>query len=131
MRVVWTSSNGAEVFSPKNGVVMENLDYKEEKGAWHKYGVSKAGNIFHASEFARRFGGEGILSVVSTYSSINRLKLELGVVVFLFPFLFFFLVFLEKNTMLITRFCNNRVSIPVGSRPIYRGMYPGTWPYWV
>ena len=98
MRVVWTSSNGAEVFSPKNGVVMENLDYKEEKGAWHKYGVSKAGNIFHASEFARRFGGEGIVSVVSTYSSINRLKLELGVA-FLFPFLFFFFWFFWRRTL--------------------------------
>ena len=79
VRVVWTSSNGAEVFTPKNGVVMENLDYKEEKGAWHKYGVSKAGNIFHASEFARRFGGEGIVSVVSIYSFIDGLKLDLRV----------------------------------------------------
>ena len=78
MRVVWTSSNAAEIFTPKNGVVMENLDYKEEKGAWHKYGVSKAGNVMHASEFARRFGGEGIVSVVSTYSFIAGPKSELG-----------------------------------------------------
>ena len=65
VRVVWTSSNAAEIFAPKNGVEMGNLDYREEKGAWHKYGVSKAGNVLHASEFARRFGSQGVVSVVS------------------------------------------------------------------
>ena len=68
VRVVWTSSNAAELFAPKGGVEMGNLDYREEKGAWFKYGVSKAGNVLHASEFARRFGSQGIISVVSTYS---------------------------------------------------------------
>lgn len=71
VRVVWTSSNAAEIFAPKNGVEMGNLDYKEEKGAWHKYGVSKAGNVLHASEFVRRFGGEGIVSVVSAIPFIH------------------------------------------------------------
>ena len=69
VRVVWTSSNGAEIFAPKNGVEMGNLDYKEDKGPWHKYGVSKAGNVMHASEFARKFGDEGIVSVVSIFFS--------------------------------------------------------------
>ena len=78
VRVVWTSSNAAELFAPKNGVEMGNLDYREEKGAWFKYGVSKAGNVLHASEFARRFGGEGIVSVVS-YSSFLLLFLFLFV----------------------------------------------------
>ena len=77
MRVVWTSSNAAEIFAPKNGVVMENLDYKKDQGAWHKYGVSKAGNVLHASEYARRFGGEGIVSVVSTYPSTSGLNSKL------------------------------------------------------
>ncbi|KAK0516923.1 hypothetical protein JMJ35_000078 [Cladonia borealis] len=63
VRVVWTSSNAAELFAPKGGVVLGNLDYGEEKGHWYKYGVSKAGNVYHASEFARRFGEEGIVSV--------------------------------------------------------------------
>ena len=75
MRVVWTSSNAAELFAPREGVEMGNLDYGEEKGAWHKYGVSKAGNVYHASEFARRYGGEGIVSVVSN-EFINGLKSE-------------------------------------------------------
>ena len=44
MRVVWVSSPAAEGFSPTNGVDMDNLDYKKDKNAWLKYGVSKAGS---------------------------------------------------------------------------------------
>ena len=114
VRVVWTSSNAAELFAPKEGVEMGNLDYGEEKGAWFKYGVSKAGNVYHASEFARRCGGEGIVSVVSN-EFINGLKSESRV----FP------PFLEKIVVLMTGLCNNRASIPAGSRRIYRDMCPG------
>lgn len=64
VRVVWVSSSAAAAFSPTGGVDMENLDYKTDKSAWFKYGVSKAGNVLHAKEFARRYGGEGIISVV-------------------------------------------------------------------
>ncbi|KAK3173359.1 hypothetical protein OEA41_006688 [Lepraria neglecta] len=63
VRVVWTSSNGAEYFSPKKGVDLDNMDYKNDQSRWHKYGVSKAGNIFHGQELARRYGGKGIISV--------------------------------------------------------------------
>ncbi|EKD19690.1 uncharacterized protein L3040_001963 [Drepanopeziza brunnea f. sp. 'multigermtubi'] len=61
-RVVWVSSSAAEI-SPKGGVDMGNLDYKVDKGAWHKYSVSKAGNLLHAQEFATRYGSDGIISV--------------------------------------------------------------------
>ena len=64
VRVVWTSSSAAEGFTPKGGVDMGNLEYKTDKSHWHKYGVSKAGNVLHAKEYARRFGGDGIVSVV-------------------------------------------------------------------
>jgi NAD(P)-dependent dehydrogenase (short-subunit alcohol dehydrogenase family) len=64
VRVVWVSSSAAEVTSPKGGVELDNLDYKVDKGVWHKYGVSKAGNCLHASELAKRAGTEGIISVV-------------------------------------------------------------------
>lgn len=64
VRVVWTSSTSAETSSPQNGVEMDNLDYKVDKGPWHKYGVSKAGNILHSKEYAARYAGEGIISVV-------------------------------------------------------------------
>jgi retinol dehydrogenase-12 len=64
VRVVWTSSSIAESLSPQNGVDMDNLDYKVDKGAWHKYGISKAGNILHPKEYAKRYLDDGIVSVV-------------------------------------------------------------------
>jgi len=68
VRVVWTSSSTAEVFSPKGGIEFENLDYKTDKSAWVKYGVSKAGNIYHAREYAKRYGADGVISTVSQTS---------------------------------------------------------------
>ncbi|EPE24219.1 NAD(P)-binding Rossmann-fold containing protein [Glarea lozoyensis ATCC 20868] len=64
VRVVWVSSSAAARFSPEGGVEMDNLGYeREDKSAWFKYGVSKAGNILHASEYARRVGEKGVLSL--------------------------------------------------------------------
>lgn len=63
VRVVWVASSAAANFAPKGGVVMSNLTYKQDQSAWHKYGVSKAGNILQAAEYARRFGPDNILSV--------------------------------------------------------------------
>jgi len=53
VRVVWLASSVAEALAPKGGVEMGNLDYKVDKGAWFKYGVSKAGNILQAREFGK------------------------------------------------------------------------------
>ncbi|KAA6411359.1 MAG: hypothetical protein FRX48_04639 [Lasallia pustulata] len=74
VRVVWVSSSGAELMSPKGGIDFDNLDYKTDKSPMVKYSVSKAGNVLHASEFAKRAKGEGIVSV-----SLNpgNLKTEL------------------------------------------------------
>jgi NAD(P)-dependent dehydrogenase (short-subunit alcohol dehydrogenase family) len=66
VRVVWTSSSVAELGSPKNGVDLNNLDYKTDVPAWTKYGTSKAGNYYHATEYARHTQNAGIVSVVST-----------------------------------------------------------------
>lgn len=65
VRVVWVSSSMAELASPQGGVDFANLDYKIDKSASHKYGVSKAGNILHAKEYAKRYAVDGIVSVVS------------------------------------------------------------------
>jgi retinol dehydrogenase-12 len=65
VRVVWVASSAAARFSPEGGVNMSNLDYKKDESAWHKYGVSKAGNILHATEFAKRYKSDGIISIVS------------------------------------------------------------------
>ena len=64
VRVAWLSSSAAEVMSPKGGVDMTNLDYKSDKSAWYKYGTSKAGNVFYAKEFAKRYQANDVLSVV-------------------------------------------------------------------
>ena len=71
-RVVWLASSIAEAYSPKGGVDMMNLDYKKDQAAWHKYGVSKAGNILYGKEFARRYKGDGVLSVVCAAVSLLR-----------------------------------------------------------
>jgi len=63
VRVVWVSSSAADLMSPKGGVDMSNLDYKVDKSAFFKYGTSKAGNVLHATEFARHYGKDGIISV--------------------------------------------------------------------
>lgn len=68
VRIVWVSSSAVNAFAPPNGVDMDNLDYHDDKGQWFKYGTSKAGNVFHAAEFGRRFGPKGIASVVSQLS---------------------------------------------------------------
>ncbi|KAI1822973.1 short-chain dehydrogenase [Xylaria intraflava] len=75
VRVVWVSSSAAELMSPKHGVALDNLDYKHDMSAGHKYSVSKAGNYYHATEYARRNRDDGIVSV-----SLNpgNLKSELG-----------------------------------------------------
>lgn len=64
VRVVWVASSAADRFSPNEGVELNNLQYKVDKGAWEKYETSKAGNIFHAKEYAFRQRDAGIVSVV-------------------------------------------------------------------
>lgn len=63
VRVVWVSSSAAEGLSPSQGVPMDNLDYHKPLSAMGEYGVSKAGNYYHATEFARRYRSSGIVSV--------------------------------------------------------------------
>jgi NAD(P)-dependent dehydrogenase (short-subunit alcohol dehydrogenase family) len=64
VRVVWVSSSGAEIASPRpGGVPMDNLDYHQDKSAIMKYAISKAGNYLHATEFAKLYKGDGIVSV--------------------------------------------------------------------
>lgn len=69
VRIVWVSSSAAELMAPKGGIIMENLDYRVDKRAGYKYGVSKAGNVYHATEYSKRYGSDGILSVVSGAST--------------------------------------------------------------
>lgn len=64
VRVVWVSSSAIDV-APSGVIDFQNMAYDRDENAWVKYGRSKAGNVLHAVEFARRTEGEGIVSVVS------------------------------------------------------------------
>lgn len=63
VRVVWVSSSAADG-APRPAIDFSNMDYHVEEGIWSKYSRSKAGNVLHSAEFARRTAGEGIISVV-------------------------------------------------------------------
>ncbi|RWA10071.1 hypothetical protein EKO27_g5022 [Xylaria grammica] len=61
-RVIWTASGLMDNGSPPNGVDFSVLD-QGIKDRVTNYGASKAGSFFLGREFARRHGGDGILSV--------------------------------------------------------------------
>ena len=63
VRVVWVSSSAIS-YTPKTAIDFSNMDYKKDEMAWTKYGRSKAGNVVHGAEFARRAKDEGIISMV-------------------------------------------------------------------
>jgi len=94
VRVVWVSSIAAQMNAPKNGVDMGNLDYKKDCGAFVKYGLSKGGNVLHAMEFRKRYGDEGVLSVVSASLSLSLL-----------PFFSLSLFFPRKYAVVENVFC--------------------------
>ncbi|KAI3331281.1 short-chain dehydrogenase [Ustulina deusta] len=64
VRVVWVSSAAADS-APKPAIDFSNMDYKRDEDQWQKYERSKAGNILHSCEAARRSerDGEGVLHV--------------------------------------------------------------------
>ncbi|GAM40129.1 short-chain dehydrogenase [Talaromyces pinophilus] len=62
VRVVWVSSSAADG-APHPAIDFSNMDYHIEEGIWSKYSRSKAGNVLHSAEFARRTANEGIISV--------------------------------------------------------------------
>ncbi|MCJ1387950.1 hypothetical protein MMC18_000793 [Xylographa bjoerkii] len=62
VRVIWVSSTLANM-APKTAIDFSNMDYKKDEAGWTKYARSKAGNVLHSSEFARRARDEGIISL--------------------------------------------------------------------
>jgi NAD(P)-dependent dehydrogenase (short-subunit alcohol dehydrogenase family) len=63
VRVIWVSSGAADI-APTPAIDFTNMDYHNEEGTWSKYSRSKAANVLHAAEYARRVAGEGIISIV-------------------------------------------------------------------
>jgi hypothetical protein len=50
---------------------MNNLDYHIPKSSLYKYGVSKAGNYFQATEFAKLYRADGVVSVPLNPGNLN------------------------------------------------------------
>lgn len=65
VRIIFVSSSAATLSAPKEGVPLDNIDYKTPKDTLYRYGVSKAGNYLQATEFAKRYKNDNIISVVS------------------------------------------------------------------
>ncbi|TVY41840.1 putative oxidoreductase [Lachnellula occidentalis] len=94
VRVVWVSSSAAETFIPKGGVEMDNLDYKRDQRAWNKYGISKVGNVFHATEYAKHHGNDGIISV-----ALNPGNLKTELIRYTPSFLTFLMSFIQYTAI--------------------------------
>ncbi|KAL2826425.1 hypothetical protein BDW59DRAFT_145165 [Aspergillus cavernicola] len=62
VRVVWLSSQVAELSSPPEGIIMSELTNPPKDNICN-YLNSKVGNWFLSAEFARRYGDRGIISV--------------------------------------------------------------------
>lgn len=65
VRVVWVASSAAEVVPvvPTGGVNLADIDKRGDKTNFACYALSKAGNYLHGVEFAKRYGGDDVLSV--------------------------------------------------------------------
>ncbi|KAJ5701449.1 short-chain dehydrogenase [Penicillium malachiteum] len=72
VRVIWVSSSAA-MMAPKPAIDFANMTYSKDESAMTKYARSKAGNVLHAVEYAKRTAGEGILSL-----SLNPGNLKSG-----------------------------------------------------
>lgn len=66
VRVTWASSLAVESIVTAEGIPMaENGTPEWGQDPDAIYGMTKTGNLFYGLEFAREFGKEGIVSVVS------------------------------------------------------------------
>jgi retinol dehydrogenase 12 len=63
VRVTWAASIASQLYSPQNGVDFGEDGNPRILGPRTDYGQTKAGNIFLATETARRYGKSGIVSV--------------------------------------------------------------------
>ncbi|KAL6835567.1 short chain dehydrogenase reductase [Trichoderma sp. SZMC 28015] len=62
VRVIWVSSSATHR-SPPGGIDFDNMDYKKDIGKWTKYGISKAGVYYYATQYAKVHRNDGIVSV--------------------------------------------------------------------
>lgn len=65
VRVTWASSLATEVSSPKGGITFNAQGAPEILSKGANYAQTKVGNVFLSHEMAKRYGKDGIISVVS------------------------------------------------------------------
>ncbi|KAH7379982.1 hypothetical protein BKA64DRAFT_240416 [Cadophora sp. MPI-SDFR-AT-0126] len=63
VRVCWAGSLTIDLDAPEGGIDIDDLHYATSQTQARKYAQSKCGNLFLASEFAKRTPDEGIISV--------------------------------------------------------------------
>jgi len=65
VRVIWLGSIVIDLQAPKTGMDLDNLDYlKKDEDAATRYAISKTGNLFIGTEWARRAADTGVLHFV-------------------------------------------------------------------
>ena len=69
VRIVWVSSVVA-TGPPPGGVQFDKEGNPKQFKGMENYMQSKSGDVYLASEFAKKLGNDGILSVVSTLVSV-------------------------------------------------------------
>ncbi|KAJ6088344.1 short-chain dehydrogenase [Penicillium sp. IBT 16267x] len=62
VRVIWVSSS-AILLAPSPPIDFNNMDYRKDERPLKKYARSKAGNVIHCAEYAKRTAGDGVLSL--------------------------------------------------------------------
>jgi NAD(P)-dependent dehydrogenase (short-subunit alcohol dehydrogenase family) len=77
VRVVWNSSQVVDAMAPPGGIDMSSITTPNPDDRF-TYARSKAGNWFLASELAREFGSEGIISMTQNPGGVktNLLRYE-------------------------------------------------------
>ncbi|KAF2500919.1 NAD(P)-binding protein [Lophium mytilinum] len=71
VRVVWTSSPIVDMGAPKGGIDFKSIDSGKTMNSNRDYSCSKVGNWFLADEGAKRWGKDGIVSVVENPGNLN------------------------------------------------------------
>ena len=70
VRIIWASSAVVDGVAPKGGLSVSELD-SPSTNQNHTYTISKAGNWLLASEFSRRVGSDGIISITMNPGNLN------------------------------------------------------------
>ncbi|KAL6817271.1 hypothetical protein J3E69DRAFT_345044 [Trichoderma sp. SZMC 28015] len=72
VRVVWLGSLMIQIMAPKGGIDLDNLDYKKKFPDINvRYAVSKTGNLFICSEWAKRDAEKGIFHLAANPGNLK------------------------------------------------------------